>query len=288
MTGEDFLAVMAARSRERAASARARVPEPDMRARLSDVPVAPPLKLSAEGFDLIAEMKLRSPAAGLLRSAARDDLEVRVCSYAEAGAAAVSVLTESTRFDGALEHLERAARALLPLQVPAMRKDFLVDTYQLLEARAAGAGGVLLIVRMLEKEILAEMLDSALDLGLFVLLETFDERDVDTALALLEPHRADLGDSVLLGVNCRDLVSLQVVPGRLESLVSILPSWLPRVAESGLASADDAARLATAGYDAALVGSALMSGDSPRELAAAMLRAGRAAHGGRTPRRTAR
>lgn len=280
MTAEDFLATMAAGSRERAMAARALVPERELRAQIADRPPPPRLRLSSAGFDLIAEMKLRSPALGVLRSAAEDNLEARVTAYAEAGAAAVSVLTEPSRFDGSLQHLERAARQLADYGVPAMRKDFLVDPYQVLEARAAGAGGVLLIARMLSSAALADLLDAALEQDLFVLLETFDQMDVDTACSVLEPRRARLDGRVLLGVNCRDLVSLQVVPGRLESLIGALPTWLPRVAESGLSSAADAARLAAAGYELALVGSALMSGGEPRVLGAAMLVAGRGARRG--------
>ncbi len=230
-------------------------------------------------------MKLRSPALGQLRSAAEDDLEQRVVRYAEAGAAAVSVLTEPSRFDGTLDHLQRASRALAAHDVPTMRKDFLVDPYQILEARVAGAGGVLLIARMLTESTLAALLDAALDQKLFVLLETFDELDVETSVRLLETRgvlgrgagQVRQGAQVLLGVNCRDLASLQVVPGRLEQMVDMLPRELPRVAESGLVDADDAARLAAVGYDFALVGSALMSGAHPRELAARMLAAGRTA-----------
>ena len=279
MTSEDFLASMAARSAERAAAARARATSAELRARIRDLPSPPPLQLSSQGFDLIAELKLRSPALGQLRAAAQDDLDARVLAYADAGAAAVSVLTEPSRFDGSLQHLERAARALAAKGVPAMRKDFLVDPHQLLEARAAGAGGVLLIVRMLSPSILASMLDTALEQQLFVLLETFDEAEVATAVAALKPYREALGDRVLLGVNCRDLVTLQVVPERLASMVRALPEELPRVAESGLSSAADAARLAAAGYDLALVGSALMTGSDPRELGQRMLDAGREARG---------
>jgi indole-3-glycerol phosphate synthase len=282
MSESDFLATMAARSRERADAARARQPQSELLAKIRDINPAPRLHRSTEGFDLIAEMKLRSPALGQLRSVDQDNLEQRVASYADAGAAAVSVLTEPSRFDGALKHLERAASALQPYTVPTMRKDFLVDPYQVLEARAAGAGGVLLIIRMLPIDDLARLIDTSLEQGLFILLEAFDERDIDIAVQLIEPRigRQSIsasGSLVLIGVNCRDLVSLQVMPGRLEALASKLPDWLPRVAESGVATADDAGRLAAAGYDLALVGSALMSGDNPRDLAAQMLTAGRLA-----------
>ncbi|NDB15473.1 MAG: hypothetical protein EB018_01110 [Gammaproteobacteria bacterium] len=108
----DFLTGMAASSRERVAVARTEVPESELRARIHDLAAGPRLQPSTQGFDLIAEMKLRSPALGQLRSAAEDDLEQRVVRYAEAGAAAVSVLTEPSRFDGTLDHLQRASRAL--------------------------------------------------------------------------------------------------------------------------------------------------------------------------------
>lgn len=277
----DFLTTMAAGSRERTAAARAVSSERELRAKIRDLVAAPSLRLANEGFDLIAEMKLRSPAVGQLRSAIDNHLEQRVTQYAEAGAAAVSVLTEPSRFDGSLDHLQRAAAVLAPLGIPAMRKDFLVDPYQVLEARAAGAGGVLLILRMLDASELGALLDEALEQNFFVLLEAFDEQDIDAALRLLEPRHLLKAEAarcrVLLGVNCRDLVTLQVIPGRLEDMASKLPGSLPRVAESGLTTADDARRLAAAGYDLALVGSALMSGEHPRQLAEQMLQAARAA-----------
>ena len=283
----DFLASMAEASRARCERARRLRSEAQLRDFLARLPPPPPLKLSGEGFDLIAELKLRSPAAGVLQAAAGEDVPGRVLAYAEAGAAAVSVLTEPSRFDGSMRHLEQASRALSLRGLPAMRKDFLVDPYQVLEARAAGAGGVLLILRMLPRPALEALRDEALEQGLFVLLEAFDEVDIALAGELLAPRRARAPrDALLVGVNCRDLVTLQVVPGRLEALAAKLPADVPRVAESGVGSAADAARVAAAGYDLALVGSALMSGGEPRLLAAAMIDAARAALAHR-PRRGA-
>src|SRR6185437_3553706 len=140
-----FLDDMAAGSRARAAAARRARPQAELERAARAASPPPPLQLSAAGFDLIAELKLRSPAAGQLRGA-DENVPARVGAYARAGAAAISVLTEPSRFAGSLEHLAEAAAALAPLAVPAMRKDFLVDPYQLLEARAAGAGGVLIIL----------------------------------------------------------------------------------------------------------------------------------------------
>jgi len=270
----DFLADMARSSARRAAEARAREPEAVLRARAVATPPAPPLVLDGR-FDLIAELKLRSPAHGLL-SARPDELELRVRAYAAAGAAIVSVLTEPARFDGCLEHLARAAAALRPLGVPAMRKDFLVDPYQLLEARAAGAGGVLLIVRMLPRAVLDLLVAEAAALGLFVLLEAFDEADVAIAGSVAAAWKGSPGHC-MIGINSRDLVTLAVIPARLEALAGILPRAYPRVAESGLAGADDAARLAAAGYTLALVGTALMAAADPAALGRQMIARGRAA-----------
>jgi indole-3-glycerol phosphate synthase len=297
---EDFLAGMAASSRARSDAARAVRSESSLRAALTGLPAPPPLVLSPRGFDLIAELKLRSPAAGLLRTAEATPVAARVGEYIDAGAAAISVLTEPARFDGSMQHLEAAAVAARGARVPVMRKDFLVDPYQVLEARLAGAGGVLVILRMLDRAALEALVDEALGQQLFVLLEAFDEADIDLARDIIaarapqvprQGEGASVGQHVgagapaagvrlLVGINCRDLVTLQVVPGRLESLVGRLPAGVPRVAESGVASAEDAARLAAAGYDLALVGSALMTGAAPQALAGAMLEAGRSACAG--------
>ena len=288
-----FLEQMARTSAERVARAISRVSESDMLALARASAPPPPLALVARGFDLIAEVKLRSPAAGRLAAGEREPTEHELCGrvhdYAREGAAAVSVLTEPTRFDGSLQHLEAAARALAGLRVPTMRKDFLVDPYQVLEARAAGAGGVLVILRMLTEAQALALLDCARDLGLFVLLEAFDEADLERANAIVQQRRApaterDTGSdaphaeaALLVGVNCRDLDTLQVVPGRLEALADRLPGGVPRVAESGIASAAEVSRVAAAGYELALVGSALMKGGDPAALVRDLLAAGRAA-----------
>lgn len=286
----DFLAAMADTSLERARQAEAKWSREDLLVQIAQLPLPPRLQLSAEGFDLIAEIKLRSPAAGLLRDLTQTDIAERAACYASAGAAAISILTEPTRFDGQLAHLEEGVAALRAMsaateampEVPAMRKDFLVNAYQVLEARVAGAGGVLLIVRMLPSETLEEMVQTALAHGLFVLLELFDEQDVNRAMPVLDRCRtswswAQHQPRVLMGVNCRDLTTLQVVPGRLLELVDCLPKDLPKVAESGLEGVEDAATLAATGYDLALVGSALMRAASPSILVCDLLQAGRAA-----------
>ena len=270
----DFLTGMARASAARVAAARTREPESLLATRAAAAPPAPPLRLDG-CFDLIAELKLRSPAAGAL-ARGDDDLEARVAAYARAGAAIVSVLTEPERFDGSLAHLARASAALAPQGVPTLRKDFLVEPYQLLEARAAGAGGALLIVRMLEPRELARLLAAAAALDLFVLLEAFDATDLaraaDAAAGWPGPR-----ERCLIGVNSRDLATLEVLPGRLEALAAALPQHHPRVAESGVGSAEDAARVARAGYTLALVGTALMAAADPAALGRDMIARGRAA-----------
>jgi indole-3-glycerol phosphate synthase len=269
-----FLEDMAAGSRARVRAAKQTRSEAALEDEARRTPAPPRLRLDACGFDLIAELKLRSPAAGQLGPAG-ENLAARVTAYAQAGAAAISVLTEPSRFDGSLDQLASVAQALAPLAVPAMRKDFLVDPYQVLEARAAGAGGVLVIVRMLSRSEIDALLDCARSLGLFVLLEAFDARDIELLRELIEAHTGT--NPLLAGVNCRDLTTLQVVPQRLLELAPLLPARAPRVAESGVATAADARQVAAAGYQLALVGSALMQADDPRALAAAVLAAGRAA-----------
>jgi indole-3-glycerol phosphate synthase len=269
-----FLDEMADASRARVRAAKEIRSEAALEVHARQTPAPPRLRLDAGGFDLIAELKLRSPAAGQLGGPG-ENVAARVTAYARAGAAAISVLTEPSRFDGSLEHLASATRALAPFAVPAMRKDFLVDPYQVLEARALGAGGVLVIVRMLSHSEIDALLDCARSLGLFVLLEAFDARDLELVRELIETHAG--ASPLLAGVNCRDLATLQVVPQRLLELAPLLPARAPRVAESGVATAADARQIVAAGYQLALVGSALMQADDPAALAAVLLAAGRAA-----------
>ncbi|WP_405225001.1 indole-3-glycerol phosphate synthase TrpC [Lentisalinibacter sediminis] len=279
----DFLREMAAASRLRCEAARREHPADELRQRIADGESPPGLAL--DRFDIIAEIKHRSPRDGALGvdpgGAVHDDA-ARAEIYAEGGAAAVSVLTEPSRFGGDLEHLARVAAALAPRSIPAMCKDFLVDAYQLLEARAAGAGGVLLIAALLDDEVLADMLDLAEDLQLFVLLECFDAGELERCRRLLdEPRFHERGNDgrLLIGVNSRDLRTLEVDDSRLEALAPLLPHAAPAVAESGLQVPADAVRLATAGYRLALVGTALMQDRRPGQLVRTMRDAGRAALG---------
>ncbi len=273
----DLLRRMEEASRARVEAARARRPGRELRRRVLDAPPAESLRLDPSGFDLIAEIKLRSPSAGRLSDPGADPLRLvreRALAYAAGGAAAVSVLTEPSAFDGDLFHLLAASRAVT---VPVMRKDFLVDPYQLLEARAAGASGVLLIAKLLRGSRFRRMIDACLELGMFALIEVFDAPDVDRAAAALAPEEARNGPPVLLGVNARDLRSLALHGDSLERLAMRLPSGYPKVAESGLADEEDAARVASLGYSLALVGTALMASGRPQSKTAALIRSGRTA-----------
>lgn len=262
----DFLQQMAKLSAERAAAAG------DIQPADLDKPLEP---LSLSVFDVIAEIKGRSPAEGELAGADLDRAG-QARRYASGGAAAISVLTEPSRFDGALEHLEEVVAAVP--QTPVMRKDFLVAPVQVLEARVAGASGVLLIAAMLDDDKLRSMLDAAYEHGMFVLLECFDEDDLTRVDRLLDyPPDADQAAAgmLLIGINTRNLRTLEVDSERLRRLAPLLPD-ARCVAESGLHSPEDAARAAADGYRLALVGTALMRSGDPAALVAGMREAGAA------------
>jgi indole-3-glycerol phosphate synthase len=274
---DDFLVVMAASSRLRLEAARRILAESELRARAEAVVSPQPLKLSTEGFDLIAEVKKRSPSAGKLTA---DPLSPasQADFYRQGGAAAFSVLTEPDRFDGAIEDLEAVVAAVQ--SIPAMRKDFLVSPYQVLEARAAGAGGVLLIAAILNQHELRDMLQLSLQLGMFVLVEAFDADDLDHCVPIMQDcGPAIVGEQarMLLGINSRDLRSLRVDFDRFAQLAASLPPDTPSVAESGVMSPPDARHVAQLGYRLALVGTALMKSDDPVSLAKEILVAGRQA-----------
>jgi indole-3-glycerol phosphate synthase len=270
-----FLARMAEASRARVRAARAKESEAALERRALGAPSAPRLVL--DRFDVIAELKLRSPAAGGL---ARGDFDARsqLMSYARGGAAAVSVLTEPTEFRGDLQHLNDAAE-VLKAQRPVMRKDFLTEPYQVLEARAAGAGGVLVILAMLDDTTVRALVDCARRCGMFVLLEAFDRADLERLSVYDTP--ASNGATLLAGVNCRDLRDLNVRFERFAALGPHLPRHLPAVAESGIGSAADVGAIVDAGFRAALVGSSLMRAADPAAAVADLLTVGRTAVAGR-------
>lgn len=266
----NFLQEMAAESTERAAASNV-----SFTSHALDQPSFP---LRLNGFDLIAEVKDRSPAEGPLANAGETRID-RAMTYAKGGAAAISVLTEPNRFDGHLSHLEEVVDAVSTQQVPVMRKDFLVDTTQVLEAKAAGASGVLLIAAILTDKQMASMLDCAIDNDLFVLLEAFTEIDLERAAHVAQRFKIReqaANQKFLIGINTRDLRSLTVDKLRLKRYGPLLPEGVTGVAESGLLDANDAGRVADWGYQMALVGTALMRADDSALLIREMLAAGRA------------
>ena len=255
----DLLGAIVAATRTRVAQAASRVPAADL-ARRADV--MPPTRgfraaLAADGVRVIAECKRRSPSRGVLR--AQYDPAAIARGYAEAGAAAISVLTEPTFFDGTLAHLE-AVRACV--DVPLLRKDFVVDDYQLLEARAAGADAVLLIVAALDDEALGRLARGARALGLDALVEVHDEVELD---------RAIMAAADIIGVNNRNLRTLAVDVDASLRLAARIPASAIGVAESGLKTGADVRQLQQAGYRAFLIGERFMTADDPGAALAALL-----------------
>lgn len=222
--------------------------------------------LSRPGLALIAEVKRSSPSRGALADI--PDPAALAASYAAGGATAISVLTEQRRFGGSLADLD-AVRARVP--IPVLRKDFTVADHQIWEARAHGADIVLLIVAALTDVELGRMLELTHRLGMTALVEVHDETETDRAVA---------SGARVIGVNARNLKTLAVHPETFGRLAPRIPDGCLRVAESGIAGPDDAARYAAQGADAVLVGEALVTGDDPREAAAAIVTAGAQAGAG--------
>ncbi len=236
----------------------AATPVRDLVAALADAPAPrdPMPHFRAPGSSVIAEVKRRSPSKGDL--AEIPDPAVLAGAYAAGGAGAISVLTEERRFGGSLADL-RAVRAAV--DTPVLRKDFIVDDYQLVEARAAGADLALLIVAALNDDRLRSLHDRARELGLTVLVEVHDEDEAERALAL---------DAELIGVNARNLKTLEVDPGAFARLAADFPADRVLVAESGITGPADVARYADLGARVVLVGEALVRDGAPRAAVAAM------------------
>jgi indole-3-glycerol phosphate synthase len=230
----------------------------DLRASLADVepPRDPMPHFRAPGSSVIAEVKRRSPSKGDLADI--PDPTVLAEAYAAGGAAAISVLTERRRFGGSLADL-RAVRAAV--DTPLLRKDFVVTSYQVLEARAAGADLVLLIVAALDDDLLRRLHDEARELGMAVLVEVHDERETERAVAL---------GAELVGVNARNLKTLEVHPDVFGRLAPLIPDDRVKVAESGIFSRDDVQRFVSEGARAVLVGEALVKDGDPQRAVAAM------------------
>lgn len=210
-----------------------------------------------QGIRLIAEFKRASPSKGVIR-ADLDPADV-ARMYAAAGAAAMSVLTDRQFFSGDLADLESARRAA---NLPVLRKDFIIDRYQLLEARCAGADAVLLIAAALDARTLAVLHEEAVALGMAVLVEVHDKTDLERALTA-KPR--------IIGVNNRDLRTFKVDLSTSLRLRPLVPADVVMVSESGISSREDVVRLLDARVDAILVGESLMRQPDPGVAAAALL-----------------
>ncbi|MFN8093806.1 MAG: indole-3-glycerol phosphate synthase TrpC [Vicinamibacteria bacterium] len=260
MSQASVLDRIVASTRERVAAGKARRPLAAVREAAAQSPPRRPFgeALSRPGrVNVIAEHKRRSPSRGAIREdLAPADVARR---YAAAGAAGLSVLTEPEWFGGSLEHLV-AARAAVG--VPVLRKDFVVDAWQLWEARAAGADAALLIVAALSDAELVSLLAAARDASLEALVEVHDREELDRALA---------AGATIVGVNNRNLKTLEVRVQTSLELAPSIPDAVVAVAESGLRTGEDLRRLRDAGVDAFLVGECLMSAPDPGAALAALL-----------------
>lgn len=208
--------------------------------------------LRGEKVALIAEVKRRSPSAGSINAAL--DPAAHAERYARAGAGAISVLTDGPHFGGSIDDLI-AVRSRV--SVPVLRKDFIIDELQLVEARAVGASAALLIVRILSPERLADLIRFAKDLGLDTLVETHTAAEIDVALT---------AGAEVVGVNSRDLDSFALDPDRAWELLAALPPSRLAVAESAMHTLADVEKAAAAGADAVLIGTALSSSPDPDPL----------------------
>lgn len=248
---EDFLSRLLASTRARVDESKAVVTGDVLEQRIAaaEVPRGFARSLRAVHTTLIAEVKRATPSKGTLK----EDLNVGAltAAYAAGGASAISVLTEPGSFLGSLEDLEVARTAGLPI----LRKDFVVDPFQIMESRAAGADAVLLIARI-AGESLGSSVALTESLGMDALVEVFDEADV---------HRAVEAGARLVGINHRDLETFEVDPDRTARLVPLLPDDVTVVALSGVSSRAEVADLAAAGAHSVLVGEALVTADDPEE-----------------------
>jgi indole-3-glycerol phosphate synthase len=216
--------------------------------------------LKAEGVTVIAEVKRASPSRG--KMAAISDPAALAADYEAGGAKIISVLTEERRFGGSLADLDAVRKAV---QVPVLRKDFMISSYQLWEARAHGADVALLIVAALEQGALVSLVERAISIGLLPLVEVHTEPEIERAL--------DAGATVI-GVNARDLSTLKVDRTIFAQLAPKIPEGVVKIAESGVRGPRDLLAYAAAGADAVLVGESIVTEKDPRSAVADLVTAG--------------
>ncbi|MBW3605222.1 MAG: indole-3-glycerol phosphate synthase TrpC [Actinobacteria bacterium] len=256
MTGVTFLDRVCAEAIERVAAAERIEPLDALRDRAWATPSPPAFAAALADGGIIAEVKRASPSRGVI--AENRDAAMQARAYVDGGAAAVSVLTEPAHFGGSLDDLAAVAGAV---DAPVLRKDFILTGYQLFEARAAGAAAALLLVGALDDARLAELLDTARDAGIDVLIETHDAEEIARASVVLAGVERD--HPWVVGVNARDLTRLSVDRNRFAALAGMLPENVVVVAESGVSGPDDVEDYRRVGADAVLVGEHLMVADDP-------------------------
>lgn len=263
----DVLEDIVAHTRKRVEVQKQQIPSSQLEQRLKSQKPARPFAQALRrpgGLTLIAELKPASPSAGMIRP--ENDPTARIQAYARGGAAALSILTEEFYFQGSPHNLELARRHT---NLPLLRKDFIVDRYQIEESRALGADAVLLIATLLPGTLLNEFLSHARDAGLESLVEVHDEADLDSALK---------AGATLIGVNSRNLRTLTVDLRISKKLAALIPKpGETLVAESGIRRPDQLAEIRQWGFDAVLIGETLMRDPDPERIVASFVRAGKAA-----------
>jgi indole-3-glycerol phosphate synthase len=253
---ETRLDAILAATRARVDGLRPQASDLERRAALAPRPRAFGQVMAGHAVGVIAEVKRRSPSAGTIR-ADLDPVE-HARAYVRGGAVALSVLTDELHFGGSLDDLARVARTMT---VPVLRKDFILDELQLYEARIAGAAAVLLIVRALARERLHALAAAALAQGLGIVVEVHEDAELETALA---------ATPTAVGVNSRDLATFAVDLKRAERLLARVPPDIPVIAESGIETRADVERLAAAGADLVLVGTAVARTADPAAAVASL------------------
>ncbi len=248
MAKNDFLKELLAKKKERIAAAKLALPLEVLREQQAQVPAARPFREAISKprqIFLIAEIKKASPSAGVIRQ--EFDHIAIAKSYSEAGVQAISVLTEDDYFQGSVNHLLEVRRAV---DLPLLRKDFIIDTYQVHEARACGADCVLLIADILTKDAISELTACAASLGMECLVEVHTEKELKKVLGMKVP---------MIGINNRDLHTLEVDFKTTEKLFPLIPKEKTIVVESGIQKYQDVLFLKILGVNAVLIGGAFMS-----------------------------
>ncbi len=264
----NFLQEMALSSMKRLEKNKANKSEEDLLRICEGIKRKTPLEFQS-GFIFITEIKKTSPSLGEI-SKPEFNLFEQAETYVNNGSNVISVLTEPSKFSGSLQDLNDISKTFSG--TPTMRKDFLVEPYQVSEAFVNGAGGVLLILAMLTGSMLRMMIERAIKHEMFVLLEAFDEEDIQRAKTIISEF-SPYSLNIMLGVNCRDLRTLNINFSRFENLSSLIPEDVICIAESGITRPSEIEFISKLGYSGALIGTALMQSETPDQLLKEMMAA---------------